>query len=99
MRPTRTYPRLHIDTAPCNAVGYPGGLPFTETVHASSLGHHLKTALVLLKKPFAVHVPGEILLDLAITLGLGDGVQLDTTSVRDEPYLYGPVAWDRCKDR
>ncbi len=92
MKPTRTYPRLHIDTAPSNALGHAGGLLLTETVHTSSLGHHLKTALAPWKKPFAVHDPAKVLLDLAITLGLGGDALSDTTAVRDEPDLYGPVA-------
>ncbi|MGO2718264.1 MAG: transposase, partial [Brevibacterium aurantiacum] len=92
MKPTRTYPRLYIDTAPSNALGHPGGLLLTETVHTSGLGHHLKAALAPWKKPFAVHDPGKILLDLAITLGLGGDALSDTTAVRDEPDLYGPVA-------
>jgi hypothetical protein len=92
VKPTRTYPRLHIDTAPSNALGHAGGLLLTETVHASGLGHHLKTALAPWKKPFAVHDPGMVLLDLAITLGLGGDALSDTTAVRDEPDLYGPVA-------
>ena len=94
MKPARTYPRLHIDTAPSNALGYPGGLLLTETVHTSSLGHHLKTALTPWKKPFAVHDPGKILLDLAITLALGGDALSDSTALRDEPDLYGPVAWN-----
>ena len=91
-KPTRTYPGLHIDTRPSNAVGQAGGMLLTETVHASGLGHHLKTALAPWKKPFAIHDPAKILLDLAITLGLGGDALSDTTAVRDEPDLYGPVA-------
>ena len=45
VKPTRTYPRLHIDTAPSNALGHPGGLLLTETVQTSGLGHHLMTAM------------------------------------------------------
>ncbi|WP_193073268.1 IS1380 family transposase [Brevibacterium sp. FME37] len=92
MKSTRTYPRLHIDTAPSNALGHAGGLLLTETVHTSSLDHQLKTALAPWKKPFTVHDPAKILLDLAITLGLGGDALSDTTAVRDEPDLYGPVA-------
>ena len=92
MKPTRTYPRLHIDTAPSNALGHAGGLLLTETVHTSGLDHHLKTALAPWKKPFAVHDPAKVLLDLAITLALGGDALSDSTALRDEPDLYGPVA-------
>lgn len=97
MKPTRAYPRLHIDTAPSNALGHAGGLLLTETVHASSLGHHLKMALTPWKKPFAVHDPAKILLDLAITLALGGDALSDSTALRDEPDLYGPVASKGCE--
>jgi hypothetical protein len=92
VKPTRTYPRLHIDTAPSNAVGQAGGLLLTETVHASGLGHHLKQALTAWQKPFAIHDPGKILTDLAITLALGGDALSDSSVLRDEPDLYGPVA-------
>ena len=86
MKPTRAYPRLHIDTAPSNALGHAGGLL-----------HHLKMALTPWKKPFAVHDPAKILLDLAITLALGGDALSDSTALRDEPDLYGPVASKGCE--
>lgn len=92
MKPTRTYPRLHIDTAPSNALGQAGGLLLTETVHASGLGHHLKQAMTAWKKPFATHDPAKVLTDLAITLALGGDALSDSSVLRDEPGLYGPVA-------
>ncbi|WP_152345664.1 IS1380 family transposase [Brevibacterium sp. CFH 10365] len=92
MKPTRPYPCLHIDTAPSNAVGQAGGMLLTETVHTSSLGHHLKQALAGWKKPFATHDPAKILTDVAITLALGGDALSDSSVLRDEPDLYGPVA-------
>jgi len=92
VKPTRTYPRLHIDTAPSNAVGQAGGMLLTETVHTSGLGHHLKQALAGWKKPFATHDPAKILTDVAITLALGGDALSDSSVLRDEPDLYGPVA-------
>lgn len=92
MKPTRTYPRLHIDTAPSNALGQAGGMLLTETVHTSGLGHHLKHGLAAWKKPFATHDPAKILTDIAITLALGGDALSDSSVLRDEPDLYGPVA-------
>jgi hypothetical protein len=92
VKPTRSYPRLHIDTAPSNAIGQAGGMLLTETVHASGLGHHLKQALSAWKKPFATHDPGKILTDLALTLTLGGDALSDSSVLRDEPDLYGSVA-------
>jgi hypothetical protein len=92
VKPTRTYPRLHIDTAPSNALGQAGGMLLTETVHTSGLGHHLKQALAAWKKPFTTHDPAKILTDIAITLVLGGDALSDSSVLRDEPDLYGPVA-------
>jgi hypothetical protein len=92
VKPTRAYPRLHVDTAPNNALGQAGGMLLTETVHTSGLGHHLKHGLTAWKKPFAIHDPGKILTDIAITLALGGDALSDTSTLRDEPDLYGPVA-------
>lgn len=92
MKPTRTYPRLHVDTAPSNAIGQAGGMLLTETVHTSGIGHYLKQALAAWKKPFAVHDPAKILTDIAITLALGGDALSDSSVLRDEPDLYGPVA-------
>lgn len=88
----RAYPRLHIDTPPSNALGHAGGLLLTETVHTSSLSHHLKAALASWKKPFATHDSAKILLDLALTLALGGDALSDASALRTEPDLYGPVA-------
>lgn len=68
------------------------GLLLTETVHASSLCHHLKRTLSSWKKPFAVHDPAKTLLDLAITPALGGDALSDSTAPQGEPDLYGPVA-------
>lgn len=92
MKPTRSYPRLHVDTAPSNALGQAGGMLLTETVHTSGIGHYLKQALVAWKKPFATHDPAKILTDIAITLALGGDALSDSSVLRDEPDLYGPVA-------
>ncbi|SMY04859.1 hypothetical protein BAURA86_03849 [Brevibacterium aurantiacum] len=92
MKPTRTYPRLHVDTAPSNALGQAGGMLLTETVHTSGLGHYLKHGLAAWKKPFAIHDPGKILTDIAITVALGGDALSDSSALRDEPDLYGPVA-------
>jgi len=92
VKPTRTYPRLHVDTAPSNAVGQAGGILLTETVHTSGLGHHLEHGLAAWKKPFATHDPGKVLTDIAITVALGGDALSDSSVLRDEPALYGSVA-------
>lgn len=92
MKPTRTSPRLHFDTAASNALGQAGGMLLTETVRSSGLGYHLRQALAPWKKPLAIHDPAKVLTDIAITLGLGGDTLSDSSVLQDEPDLYGPVA-------
>jgi hypothetical protein len=64
----------------------------TETVAAAGLDAALSAALVPWRKPFAVHDPGKVVLDL--TLALGGDCLADIALLRAEPGLYGLVASD-----
>jgi hypothetical protein len=44
------------------------------------------------RKAWAIHDPGRILVDLALTLALGGDCVADAQVVRGEPGVYGPVA-------
>jgi hypothetical protein len=46
------------------------------------------------RKPRAVHDPGKVLLDLALTVTLGRDCLSDVAMLRAEPALFGPVASD-----
>lgn len=91
---TRFYPRPRVDTAATGAVGQAGGVLLTQTVVASGLGRELSAALSPWRRPFAVHDPAKVLLDLAIALAIG-GTHLDDAALlRAEPDVYGLVASD-----
>lgn len=91
---TGFYPRLRVDTAATPAVGQAGGVLLTQTVAASGLGRELSAALAPWRRPFAVHDPAKVLLDLAIAVAIG-GTHLDDTALlRAEPEVYGLVASD-----
>lgn len=64
----------------------------TETAQAAGLDLALSTALGPWRKPLAVHDPGEVILDLAITLALGGDALSDLATLRAEPGVYGHVA-------
>ena len=68
---TGFYPRLRVDTAATPAVGQAGGVVLTQTVAASGLGRELSAALAPWRRPFAVHDPAKVLLDLAIAVAIG----------------------------
>ena len=91
---TRFYPRVQVDTAATGAVGQAGGVLLTQTVVASGLGRELSAALSPWRRPFAVHDPAKVLVDLAIALAIG-GTHLDDAALlRAEPDVYGLVASD-----
>ena len=94
MNSTGSYPRVHVDTTKVTAVGQAGGILLTETIRAAGLDRALSEALARWRKPSAVHDPGKIILDLALSLALGGEALSDVDVLRAEPGVYGPVASD-----
>src|SRR3954452_9955419 len=91
---TGFYPRARVDTAKVSAVGQAGGVLLTETVRAAGLDVGLSAALAPWRKPLAVHDPGKVVLDLALSLALGGDCLADVALLRAEPGVYGLVASD-----
>src|SRR4051795_3731242 len=71
-----------------------GGLLLLETVRATGLGRVLSAGLERWRKPRAIHDPGKIVTDLAVTLALGGDCLSDVAMLRSEPELFGLVASD-----
>ena len=99
---SRFYPRVQVDTADVPAVGQAGGVLLTETVRASGLDAEMAATLSSWRKPLAIHDPGKVVLDLALTLALGGDCLADIALLRAEPRVFGRVASDptvsRCID-
>jgi hypothetical protein len=91
---TGLYPRLHVDSASSAAVGQAGGVLLVETIRSSGIDRSMSTALRPWRKPLAVHDPGKIVLDLAVSLALGGDCLADVGVLRAEPVVFGPVASD-----
>jgi hypothetical protein len=90
----RFYPRVQVDTADVPAVGQAGGVLLTDTVAAAGLDAALSVALAPWRRPLAIHDPGKVVLDLALTLALGGDCLADIALLRAEPPVYGRVASD-----
>ncbi|WP_329430908.1 IS1380 family transposase [Streptosporangium sp. NBC_01495] len=71
-----------------------GGLLLVETLRATGLGKGLSQVLQRWRAPRAVHDPGKIVTDLAMTLALGGDCLADIAVLRSSPELFGPVASD-----
>jgi hypothetical protein len=91
---SRFYPRVRVDTSNSTAVGQAGGVLLTEAVAVAGLDAVLSAALASWRKPLAVHDPGKVVLDLAVSLVLGGDCLADIGLLRAEPGVYGPVASD-----
>lgn len=88
------YPRLSVDRAGTAAVGQAGGVLLTEAAGVTGLGRLVSRGLAPWRKPTAVHDPGKVVMDLAVTLALGGDCLADVALLRGEPGLYGQVASD-----
>ena len=88
---TGFYPPVRVDAAPVTAVGSAGGVLLTKTAEVTGLVSGLAEVLRPWRKPTAVHHPGKVLADLAVTLALGGDCLADAAVVRSEPGLYGQV--------
>jgi hypothetical protein len=91
---SRFYPRVRVDIADVPAVGQAGGVLLTDTVTAAGLDTSLSAVLAPWRKPLAVHDPGKVVLDLALSLALGGDCLADVALLRAEPGVYGRVASD-----
>jgi len=91
---SRFYPRVQVDSTESAAVGQAGGVLLTETMRLAGIDRGLSAALEPWRRPTAVHDPGKVVLDLALTLALGGDCLADVALLRAEPGVYGPVASD-----
>jgi hypothetical protein len=80
-------------------VGQAGGLLLMETLRATGLDQGLSRALEQWRAPRAVHDPGKIACDLAVTLALGGDCLADIAILRNAPELFGPIASDPTTSR
>ena len=91
---TGTYPSLKVDTTAKRVVSHAGAVLLTATAGRVGLDRELSAALRPWKRPSAVHDPGKVLLDLAISVAIGGDCLADIAQVRAEPALFGHVASD-----
>ncbi|WP_405140689.1 IS1380 family transposase [Sphaerisporangium sp. NBC_01403] len=71
-----------------------GGLLLLETLRITGLQRALSDRLERWRPTRAVHDPGKVIADLAVTLALGGDCLADIAMLRAQPELFGPVASD-----
>ncbi|HVV76349.1 MAG TPA: IS1380 family transposase [Mycobacteriales bacterium] len=94
MKRNGLYPRVQVDTAGAGVVSQAGGVALVEAARATGLDRALSTALAPWRKPLAVHDPGKVITDLAVTLALGGDCLADIAMLRAEQGVFGRVASD-----
>jgi hypothetical protein len=83
-----------VDTAGSNVVSQAGAVLLTETARTVGLDQVLSSALAPWRPANAVHDPGKVLLDLAVTPAVGGDCLADIAVLRAEPGLFGQIASD-----
>lgn len=91
---TGSYPRLRADATGEKLVSRGGAVLLVETVRKVGLDRALSAALAPWRKPLAVHDPGKIVTDLALSLAIGGDCLADVGELRAEPAVFGRVASD-----
>jgi hypothetical protein len=85
---------LKVDTAGVGVVSQAGATLLVETVGKTGLDRALSSALGRWRASTAIHDPGKILCDLAVSVALGGDCLADVAAVRAEPEVFGLVASD-----
>jgi hypothetical protein len=75
-------------------VSQSGGVLLVETVRKTGLDQALSAVLAPWRRPRAVHDPGKMLCDLALSVALGGDCLADVGVLRAEPAVFGQVASD-----
>jgi hypothetical protein len=87
-------PKITVSADGKGIVSQAGALLLAETLRVTGLGEGLAAGLARWRAPRAVHDPGKIISDLAMTLALGGDCLADIAVLRSQPDLAGPVASD-----
>ena len=94
MKTTGRKAKIVVSGDGAGIVSQAGGLLLIEALRVTGLDQGLSRALSRWRAPQAVHDPGKIMTDLAVTLALGGDCLADVAVLRSSPELFGPVASD-----
>jgi hypothetical protein len=75
-------------------ISHAGALLLLRTLRVTGLDQALSAQLERWRPSRAMHDPGKVIADLAITLALGGDCMADIAMLRSQPELFGPVASD-----
>lgn len=91
---TSLYPALAVDAAGQRLVSHAGTVLLLRTAETVGLAAALSSALMPWRKPNAVHDPGKIIVDLAVSIAAGGDCLADLDQLRSQAAVMGQVASD-----
>jgi hypothetical protein len=94
VKTTARRPKIVVSSDGKGIVCQAGGLLLLETLRVTGLDRGLSKALGRWRPARALHDPGKIVADLAVTLALGGDCLSDIAVLRSAPEMYGPIASD-----
>jgi Transposase DDE domain group 1 len=92
-------PRMLVCADGKGLVSNAGGVLLTRVAAVTGLREGLSAGLGRWRAPRAVHDPGKMITDLAVTVALGGDCLADAAVLRAHPALFGPVASDPVMSR
>jgi hypothetical protein len=93
-RTARRRPKFEVSADGTGVVSHAGGVLLLQVLQATGLDAGLSCGLGRWRRGRAVHDPGKVIADLAVTMALGGDCLADIAALRAEPALFGPVASD-----
>lgn len=96
---TGFYPRVRVDGVGAGLVSQAGTTLLVRAAQRVGLDAELRDALRGWRKATAVHDPGKVVLDLALTLAIGGDCLADIAQLRASPAVFGRVASDATVSR
>ena len=94
MQLTARRPKIMVSADGTGIISQAGGLLLARALRVTGLDTGLPAALERWRPARAVHSPGKIITDLAVTLALGGDCLADVAMLRAQPELFGAVASD-----
>ncbi|GAA3445744.1 IS1380 family transposase [Planomonospora venezuelensis] len=94
MKTTAPHRKITASADGSGLISHAGGLLLLQTLRVTGLDQALSQHLQRWRPSHAIHDPGKIITDLALTLALGGDCLADIALLRAQPELFGHVASD-----
>ena len=94
MKTIASRPKIVMSSDGSGLISHSGALLLLETLRVTGLDQALSQQLRRWRPARAIHDPGKIIADLAVSLALGGDCLADIATLRSQPHLFGPVASD-----